>query len=291
MFYAGQVNLIFGDPESGKTWVALAGVAEALQLGRKAAVIDLDHNGVQAVVSRLLDLGAPETALSDPNRFRYAEPGDASDLLAVVRDLSTNWVPHVAVVDSLGEVIPLLMASSNSPDDFTRVHGLVLKPLAVAGVSVLVIDHLAKNAESRAMGSTGTGAKKRAVGGVSIRVTIQNQFTPGHGGSCTLTIAKDRHGGLRARRPVGDREPLAATFKLFGGDDPRMWQLFAPTDGQRNPTEQADAALVSRLLSMETPPTTVAEARRVLSCRMEVASKAFAEFKSRRDSAKPALPD
>lgn len=290
MFYAGQVNLLFGDPESGKTWVALAAVAEALQLGRKAAVLDLDHNGVQAVVSRLLDLGAPETALTDLERFRYAEPADAAELLAVVRDLSANWIPHVAVVDSMGEVLPLLQASSNSPDDFTRAHGLVLKPLAVAGACVIVIDHLAKNTESRAMGSTGTAAKKRAVGGVSMRVTIQNQFTPGRGGSCTLTIAKDRHGGLRARRSTGDREPLAGTFKLYGDDNTAMWSLFAPTDGQPNPTEQADDALVAKLLNMETPPANVREAREALGCRMEAASKAMAEFKRQRDHAEPVLP-
>ncbi|ORI11757.1 hypothetical protein BJD99_01040 [Rhodococcus sp. 1163] len=30
LFYTGQVNLVFGDPESGKTWVALAAGAEVL---------------------------------------------------------------------------------------------------------------------------------------------------------------------------------------------------------------------------------------------------------------------
>jgi hypothetical protein len=30
MFYKGQVNMLFGEPESGKTWVALAAVSEAL---------------------------------------------------------------------------------------------------------------------------------------------------------------------------------------------------------------------------------------------------------------------
>lgn len=30
IFYSGQVNGLFGEPESGKTWVALAAVSEAL---------------------------------------------------------------------------------------------------------------------------------------------------------------------------------------------------------------------------------------------------------------------
>ena len=42
-----------------------------------------------------------------------------------------------------------------------------------------------------------TAAKRRAVGGVSIRVTIKEQFAPGRVGSAYLALNKDRHGGLR----------------------------------------------------------------------------------------------
>ena len=46
LFYAGQVNVLFGDPESGKTMLALAVAASVLNSGRRVAIIDLDHNGV-----------------------------------------------------------------------------------------------------------------------------------------------------------------------------------------------------------------------------------------------------
>lgn len=78
LFYAGQVNQLFGDPESGKTWIALAAVVEALLGGRRALVVDLDHNGVVAIVARLLDLGAGADLLGDPALFRYTEPEDAA---------------------------------------------------------------------------------------------------------------------------------------------------------------------------------------------------------------------
>lgn len=68
--------------------------------------------------------------------------------------------------------------SSNQPDDFTVAHGRALKPLAMTGACVIAIDHLAKNTDSRASGPTGTNAKRRAVGGVSIRVVIKQPFTP-----------------------------------------------------------------------------------------------------------------
>jgi hypothetical protein len=283
-FYPGQVNLVFGDAESGKTWLCLAAVAEVLAAGGSAAVLDLDHNGPDATVTRLLDLGAPEDALIDRDRFRYAEPDGAGDLLAIVGGLSGWMRPTVVVVDSVGELLPQFGASSNSPDDFTGVHSRVLKPLAKAGSCVLAIDHLAKSPESRAMGSTGTAAKKRAVGGVSIRVTTADQFTPGRGGSAHLAIAKDRHGGLRKRRPAGDKEPLAGTFVL-GADG--TWSLTGAKGTDRNPAEAASAGLVAQLLALEVLPRTGDEARALLKCRKSEALKALKDARRQAGSRFP----
>ncbi|MGB0972039.1 MAG: hypothetical protein ACPGVG_13920, partial [Mycobacterium sp.] len=132
LFYAGQVNWLFGDPESGKSWLCLACVVEALNAGRRVLVIDLDHNGAPATVRRLLDMGADEAALRNPDRFRYCEPEDRTELRQVIDD-SQSWRPAVAIVDSVGELLPMHGASSNSSDDFTVAHTLVLKPLARAG--------------------------------------------------------------------------------------------------------------------------------------------------------------
>src|SRR5258705_3697449 len=64
-----------------------------------------------------------------------------------------------------------------------------LKPLAKAGAAVLAVDHLAKNADPRAQGPGGTAAKRRAIGGVSLRVKVKQPFTPGHGGSALLLVS------------------------------------------------------------------------------------------------------
>lgn len=158
LFYSGQVNMLFGDPETGKTFVALAGAVEAVNDGLKAVVLDLDHNGMAAIVTRLLALGAGKDALADLDTFRYKEPEDGLDLTETVRDLQ-EWKPDVVIVDSIGELLPMYGLNSNSPDDFTLAHTKVLKPLAMSGAAVIAIDHLAKNPESKAQGPTGTGAK------------------------------------------------------------------------------------------------------------------------------------
>lgn len=200
LFYSGQVNLLFGDPESGKTFVALAAVAETLRAGRTALVVDLDHDGPTATIARLLMLGAPVAALRVRALFRYVEPEDRWHVAAIVGDAAA-WHPAVVVIDSIGELLPVFGASSNSPDDFTRVHTHVMKPLAMTGACVICIDHLAKNSDSRAQGATGTAAERRAIGGTSPRVRIAAAFVPGKGGAAHLLIHKDRHGGLRQHSP------------------------------------------------------------------------------------------
>jgi AAA domain len=280
LFYAGQVNWVFGDPESGKSWLCTACLVEALHAGRSGLWIDLDHNGDEATVARLLDLGAPESALRDPAKFRYCEPEDRAELRQVIDDAAV-WRPAVVIVDSVGELLPMYGSSSNSADEFTTVHSNVLKPLAKAGAAVLAVDHLAKSADSRAVGPGGTAAKRRAIGGVSIRVKVKQPFTPGHGGSATLVVNKDRHGGLRAHCPVGDREPVAGTFKLLAFNDGVLeWAIYPPTDGERNDDEAAPAEDVAALAALDPPAENVEDARQRLGWRKQRAANALRTFRS-----------
>jgi hypothetical protein len=264
LFYSGQVNLLFGDPESGKTWVCLACAVEALIAGRPVIIIDLDHHGPVATVYRLIALGDPRDRLRDPNLFRYCEPEDRAQLRQVVAD-SILWRPAVAVVDSIGELLPMHGANTNSADEFTIVHSSVLKPLAKAGAAVLAVDHLAMGADSRAHGPGGTAAKRRAIGGVSVRVKATRPFTPGHGGEALLLVNKDRHGGVRAHCPVGDREPIAGAFTLLPFNDGILeWSFTPPKDGDRNPDETAPPEDIAAINELEPPPTTVDDARQRL---------------------------
>jgi 5S rRNA maturation endonuclease (ribonuclease M5) len=250
LLYAGQVNVLFGDPESGKTWVAIAAVAEALQARGRALFLDLDHNGVEAILARLLAFGVRPDVLRDPGVFRLAEPEDEEHLRRIIAD-ARRWRPALAVVDSVGELLPMLGLSSNSPDDLTAGHAQVLKPLAVAGACVVAIDHLPKNTENKAAGQTGTAAKRRVVGGVSLRVTVKDAFTPGHGGACSLKVNKDRHGGLRAHCPRTSGEAFAGTFALSQVPGGLSWQITAPGDHM-----EPDADAIA-LRALKPPPQSV----------------------------------
>ncbi|SDN51194.1 AAA domain-containing protein [Klenkia soli] len=263
LFYAGMVNVVFGDPECGKTWIALAACVEALQSDRRATVVDVDHNGASEIVSRLLLLGAHPQTLSDPSLFRLYEPDDADELRATVTALRL-WRPAVAIVDSLGEVIPMLGLSSNSPDDYSTAHRSVLTALADAGAAVIAVDHLPKSDDARVHGQTGTVAKRRAVNGTSLRVTLATTFIPGHGGAANLVIHKDRHGGLRAHSPADGKHPPAGRFVLSARDDGTAdWWVTNPdnaTEPLTSTTHELHAD-IAELDSLEPEPTSVRDVK------------------------------
>lgn len=279
LFYSSQVNIIFGEPESGKTFVALAGIVECLNVGGRAVFLDMDHNGMQSVIVRLLDLGADASVLADTERFRYKEPEDRQDLMETIWDLK-RWKPDIAVLDSIGELMPTMGLNSNSPDDFTLAHTSVMKPLAMVGSAVVAIDHVAKNTDSKAQGPTGTAAKSRAVGGTMLRVTIKDAFTPGHGGACYLNVKKDRHGGLRASSPRGDKEPLGGTFKLFPDNH---FSIYPATDGERAP-EAVPAIDLAELQRLDPPPSSVRDVKDRLNWSSDRASATLRVFRQQGSS-------
>ena len=103
IFYRGRHNALIGDPEDGKTWIALAACTETLRNGGKVLFIDLDHNSKEAITANLLMFGAPVKALASQRTFRHCEPEDAMTMINVVA-ACLPWRPDVMVVDSMGEL-------------------------------------------------------------------------------------------------------------------------------------------------------------------------------------------
>lgn len=233
LFYAGAVNVIFGDPECGKTMVALGAVASVLSGGGKACFVDLDHNGAASIVARLVLLGASEEVLTDQTRFKFAEPDDSEHLDDVVKALAPFCDDRTTVViDSLGELIPMYGGNSNDADDYSRVHRRALTPLADAGACVIAIDHQAKNADSRQFGATGSGAKKRAIDGSYVKAVAGKQLTEGTGGTVKLYVYKDRHSGLR-RECEQVAQPMCGTFVMETDFAGTRWHVADPQESDK----------------------------------------------------------
>lgn len=221
LLYRGEINLIYGDPEDGKTMISLAGCVGVLRDGGTALFIDLDNNGVESIVARLVMLGAPAEALRS-GRFRYCSPGGADRLEDVITDsIREGQEPDLAVLDCVGELVGLFGGSNDSADDFTRIARNTAGRLARAGTCVVLIDHMAKSKDSRDYGAGGTMAKRRVIGGTQLCVSVDVPLRKDHGGSLRLSIRKDRHGGLRRHCYTATSDKTlqyAGTFLIEPGD-------------------------------------------------------------------------
>lgn len=245
LLYPRAVNMLFGQPESGKTLVASAIAAQVLNMGGSVTWLDLDYNGAQATAQRLADFGVDPDVLTDLRAFRFAQPWHPDRFDEIVDD-SPTWHTTLVIVDSVGELMALYEGDPNSDRDYTRIHRDTLAILATTS-TVLAIDHEAKSTESRAYGASGTVAKKRAVDGALLRVTRTRPFAPGHGGTAKLSIVKDRHGALRAISAAGEQEPAVAVFTL---DANSQWSLLPPDSASATIADariNADAAALDLL--------------------------------------------
>lgn len=246
LFYRGRVNRLFGKPENGKTWVIIAAGSDLLrsESGRYAHV-DLDHMG-DDVVRRLALLGVPWEMIGDPERFRLYEPGDRGELAEAVADVVT-WVPDLVALDSVGELLPLVGANSNDPDDLSAANRRYVQPVADAGSGVVLLDHMAKYAGD-GDGPTGTDAKGRPIRGASYHARTVREFAPGQGGALRLALDKDTTGSVRAvlvdenaRRVSGRR--VAGVFALVPmGDDPDAWGSLTYRLDSSGPDDAAELA-------------------------------------------------
>lgn len=248
LLYAAAVNGFMGPPESAKTLTAAAMTADTLTRGDSALWVDVDHNGAPATLGRLIAAGIARDVLTDPARFRLLIGESKEDLEAAVLD-AVKHPPTIAIFDSVGEILPLYGADSNSADDYSAVHRAVFAPVAKAGAAVLVLDHVAKTAQGTGYAS-GSGAKKRAIDGALYELKVLETFRPGLGGAALLILRKDRHGGIRAATE-GD---TAAVFRLDSRADSMTWEFHAPRGVEERATDQAEAD-VAFALALDPFPT------------------------------------
>jgi hypothetical protein len=148
-----------------------------------------------------------------------------------------QWEPAITVVDSLGEIIPMLGLNSSDNDDLTHAIRAVLKPLAhKVGSCVITVDHLPKSAEARQSGyAIGGIAKKRAVDGAYYSCDSITPTAPGKIGKVRLIVEKDRHGHVR-QAAVGK---IAGDFVLDSTGPNTTWKITTPEaalDGREKPT-------------------------------------------------------
>jgi len=195
LFYKGKINAILGESESGKTWVALLGVKQALDVGEKVIYLDFEDSG-KGILSRLRSFEISDEKLKS---FIYANPDqnltleERMDLVDALQEFQPDWI----IVDGVNAAMTLLNLELTSNRDATFFSQQLLKPLAQSGAGVITIDHVPKSKENRGNYAIGAQAKRADINGAAIAVSVSKPFGRGMTGELDLKVTKDRPGSLR----------------------------------------------------------------------------------------------
>ncbi len=243
LFYPGEINSLVGEPESAKSWVALAGVVEAVRAGQRVIYLDFESDAV-SVVGRLLALGLPAEGLRQIVYLRLDSPlaSVRDQFAALVREFAPSWV----VIDGVAEAMMGSGLDENSNRDSGIWFALLPRLLQAAGAGVVMIDHVTKASDGRGNYARGASHKKGGITGSSIGVEVVLPFGRGMTGRAKLTVLKDRPGGVRPQC-VGGK--LAGEMVLASDEDGSVVLTVEPAAEKFRPTYYMEKA--SRLLEGE----------------------------------------
>jgi hypothetical protein len=209
------VNVIFGSPESGKSWLAIYGVIEVVERGGTAAIFDFEDSET-IWRDRLLNAGLSTYLLPNISYIRPEEPFDPGALPPDTVDALK--VADLVVIDSMNEA----MAVQNGPNpvdnrDVLSWRREVTRPLdRLTDAAILLLDHSAMADTPTRTDAIGAIAKRGGVQGVQLKVKPVRPPAPGMEGVIDLYVAKDRYAYVRAvsKEADGDELQFAGRFVI-----------------------------------------------------------------------------
>ncbi len=248
LLYRGKLNVIFGEPESGKTWVALFVIAErieeAIRSGRDEVVaVFLDYeDDAQTYLSRLHSAGV---AYGDVDRYtRYYSVDEA--IKTAPADLEGLDTADIVVVDATNSAMTAAGLDPLSNADALEFIGGVRRLRLGTSAAWLLLDHEPISTSKQRRQALGAQSKLAAVDGAQFRATAKEQPRPGGRGIIELRVTKDRPGAVRrisGRPKKGIQHAATITMKPRGSDpDCFDWKVEEP-EGVEVHTGLRDAIL------------------------------------------------
>lgn len=121
----------------------------------------------------------------------------------------------------------------------------------------------------------------RAADGLAVRVTAEQQFTPGEGGKAKLQVFKDRYGGVRKYYP-SDGKPVLGTFELTSEGEALSYAFHSAQSvrkkaGREYDERQLELDVIALRDAFDERPS-VRNAQKALRCNNERARRAANAF-------------
>jgi hypothetical protein len=196
IFYAGKINALFGESESGKTWIALEAVRQELEKNNTVFYLDFEDS-VRGIYNRLNTLGADSRHFKT---FLYSNPSEpltqgAREALLTRID---EYKPSLIVVDGVNAAMNVMGLDLEKNKDATSFSQEVLRPMRLHNAAILTIDHVTKSKDNRGNYAIGAQAKRADIDGCAVAVEVEIAFGRGIDGALALKVTKDRPGFVRA---------------------------------------------------------------------------------------------
>jgi hypothetical protein len=199
LLYPGRINAIFGESESGKTWLALEAIRQELEKNNIVFYIDFEDSA-RGILNRLKTMRVPTDKFK---LFRYANPDTKLEpgIGELMRTEIMAYLPTLIVVDGVNAAMNLLGLDLEKNKDATEFSQRILKPLRVGGAGILTIDHVTKSKDNRGNYAIGAQAKRADIDGAAFAVSVAMPFGRGLDGALDILCTKDRPGFVRAICP------------------------------------------------------------------------------------------
>jgi hypothetical protein len=191
LLYPGGSHAIHGEPEAGKTFLALEAARQEVNAGRSVIMLDYESSGVVAA-GRLLALNVDADRVRE--HFIYLQWPHLDGLgLAQLASLGAKYSPSLVVVDSMAKALAAQgLDEDRAPDVlgwFTTV-GRVLN-----GSTLLLLDHVTKANDQRGRWARGSSAKLGEVD-AAFTMRVDHPWSRQQPGRARLVVSKDRHGAI-----------------------------------------------------------------------------------------------
>lgn len=197
LLYPGRTHSISGESTTGKTWITLAGLCQAVANKQPVTFIDFEDRA-DTLLTRLHDMGANP---NDVDRLvRYIGPDRAMDAAAWTHVETATKDVELVVIDGVTEAMTMHGWSLLDNEDIARWYDALPRRIATLGPAVIEIDHVVKDKEARGRYAIGGAHKLNGITGCAYTCLAVKPFAVGQPGSSRITVAKDRHGAIG---PVG----------------------------------------------------------------------------------------
>lgn len=235
LIYPGLIHSFHGESESCKSLILMGEAVRLMKAGQNVLWVSFDSDAAEDV-SRAMRMGCtPEDILAHLDYRRPdSPPGPGAegyrDMFVHPDGTNKQGQYALAVIDGVTDAINLLAggAAKGDPNDlYVQFARILPRRLAdKTGAAVVLIDHVAKDAESRGRFAIGAQAKMSQLTGAAYVVEPAEDAPQIDGkGTVILRVGKDRPGTVRRAsgpRRAKDRTQEAARVIV---DDTGPWTV------------------------------------------------------------------